>query len=77
VSHSTQLHLVDEFHIHKAKLKEGIIMEELGNGLKELKKMTTSWEDQKYPLTWSPWSSQRLNHHPKTIHELICGPQHI
>jgi hypothetical protein len=40
-------------------------MEKLREGLKELKGMATSQEDQQCQLTWTPGSSQRRSHHPK------------
>ena len=43
-------------------------MEELGEGLKELKGVTTPQVEQQCQLTWSPSSSQRLNYQPKGKH---------
>jgi hypothetical protein len=54
-----------------------IPIEELGKGSKELKGKETLSEDQQSQLTWTPQSTQRLNHQPKSIHELVCGPWHI
>ena len=49
-------------------------MEELGEGLKELKRMAISQEDQQCQLTWTPGSSQRLRHQPKSIHDSSKAP---
>jgi hypothetical protein len=55
-------------------------MEELREGLKELKGMTTPQEDQHCQLNWTPGISQRLSHQLK-MHTLQgwAGPrpQHI
>jgi hypothetical protein len=52
-------------------------MEEIGEGLKELKGMATPEEEQQCHLTWTPGSSQRLSHQPKNIHGLVHGAQHL
>jgi len=49
-------------------------MEELGEGLKELKGMATPPEEQQYQLTQTPQSSQRLSHQPESIHRLPVAP---
>jgi hypothetical protein len=43
-------------------------MEELGEGLKELKGLATQYEDQYFQLTWTLVISQKLSHQPKIIH---------
>ena len=57
--------------------KSGILVEELGERLKQLKGMITPQEDQQYQLTWTPWSFQSLTHQPKSIHWLVWGPRYI
>lgn len=53
-------------------------MEESGEGLKKLPKgVATPWADQLCQLTWTPENFQSISHHPKSIRELVCGPQHI
>ena len=52
-------------------------MEKLVEGLKELKEITTPLEEQKYQLTWTTGSSQRLSYQPKSIHGVVCDPWHI
>lgn len=52
-------------------------MEEMGKRLKGLKGMGTPHEGQQSQLTWTPGSSQSLNHQPKSIHGLDRGPGHI
>jgi hypothetical protein len=42
-------------------------MEELGEGLKELKGIAIQQEEQQCQLTQTPQSSQRLSHQPKNI----------
>jgi hypothetical protein len=42
-------------------------VEELKEELKELKKMTIPFEEQQYPLTQTPQSSQSPSHQPKTV----------
>ena len=42
-------------------------MEELWEGFTALKGTGTSQEDQQNQLTWTPGSSQSLNHQPKNI----------
>ena len=49
-------------------------MEELGEGMKEPKGMATTQEEQQCQLTWTPGSSQRLCHQPKSIHVLVPWP---
>jgi hypothetical protein len=46
-------------------------MEGLDEGLKELKGIATSYEDQQCQLTQTSGSFQRLNHQPKSIHGLV------
>ena len=48
-------------------------MEELGEGLKELKGMATPQEDQQCQLTRTPGSSQGLSHQPESIHGLVMA----
>lgn len=47
-------------------------MEELGEELKALKEMASTWEDQQDQLSWIPGSPQRLS-----IHGLDGGPTHV
>jgi hypothetical protein len=47
-------------------------MEELGEGLKDLKGIVTPQEDQQSQLTWMPGS-----HGPKNIHGMERDPQQI
>jgi hypothetical protein len=47
--------------------------ENSGEGLKELNGLATPKEEQQLSVNWVPQSSQRLNHQPKSIHEL-AGP---
>jgi hypothetical protein len=44
-----------------------MLMEELWEGFTALKGTGTSQEDQQNQLTWTPGSSQSLNHQPKNI----------
>ena len=50
-------------------------MEELGEGLKELKGMTTPKKDQQFQLTWTLGSSQRLSHQPKSMKGWLEAPR--
>jgi hypothetical protein len=50
----------------------GYLMEELGEGLKEMKGMTTPKEEQQYQSAWTPQKFQRLSHQPKSM--LVHGP---
>ena len=52
-------------------------MEELEEGLKGLKGMGTPQEDQQSQLTWTPGSSQRLSHQPKSIYKMGIGAWHV
>ena len=49
-------------------------MEELAEGLKALTEMGTPQEHQQIQLTWTPGSSQRLSHQPKSTHGLDQRP---
>ena len=46
----------------------------LGEELKTLKEMATLQEDQQCQLTWTPESSQRQSHQPKSICGLAEAP---
>jgi hypothetical protein len=48
-------------------------MEELGEGLKELKGIVTPYAEQQYQLA----RPQRLNHQQKSIHGLVGCPHYI
>jgi hypothetical protein len=52
-------------------------MEELGERLRDPKRIGTLQEDQQRKLTWTLGSSQRLNHQPKSEHKQHLGPLHI
>ena len=54
-------------------MEVGTLREELGEGLKALKVIGVSEEDQQSQLTWTFRSSQRQNHIPKSIHGLDRG----
>jgi hypothetical protein len=51
-------------------------MEELGEGLKELKGFATPQEEQQYQQTRPPQNSKELNHQPKNTHRGSRGPSH-
>lgn len=51
----------------------GTPTEELGEKLKALKEMATTQEDQQGQLSWTPGSSHRLSHQPKSMHGLDGG----
>ena len=55
----------------------GNLMEELGEGLRDLEWIGTPQEDQQNQLTWTFVGSQRLNHQLKSIHGLDLSPMHI
>jgi hypothetical protein len=46
-------------------------VQELEEGLKTLKEETTPQEDQESQQIWTPQSSQRLSHQPKSVHRLV------
>ena len=50
------------------------LVEELREGLRDLKRTGTPQEDQQSQLTWTLRGSQRLNHQPKSMHGLDQGP---
>ena len=52
-------------------------MEELGEGLKELKGKATLQKEQQYQIIWTPQNFQRLNYQPKSIHWWVCNPWNI
>jgi hypothetical protein len=55
----------------------GSLMEELGEGLRDLKRTGTPQEDQQSQLSWTFGGSQRLNHDkPKNEHKLDLCPLH-
>jgi hypothetical protein len=60
--------------IHSQILELQDIMEELGEGLRDLKRTGTSQENQQRQLTWTLGDSQRLNNQPKSKHRLDLGP---
>ena len=49
-------------------------MKELGEGLRDLKKIGTPQEDQQNQLNRALRGSQRLNHKPKSIDRLDLDP---
>ena len=55
----------------------GNLTEELGEGLSGTKRTGTLQEDQESQLTWTLGGSQRVNHQPKSKHQLDLGPLHI
>lgn len=50
------------------------LVEESGEGLRELEGSRTPQEDLLSQLTWAHGGSQRLNHQIKTMHGLDLGP---
>jgi hypothetical protein len=57
-------------------LRSGTHMNQMGEGLKELKGIAIPQENQQCQLTWTPGSSWIVSHQPKSIHGLVHGPQH-
>jgi hypothetical protein len=51
-------------------------MEELEEGLKELKGIATLYEKQQCQLTQSPQCPQRLSQKPRSVHALVHSPWH-
>jgi hypothetical protein len=59
----------ESFPFSTSSPASAVTMEELGEGLKELKRMTTPQENQQCQL--NPGSSQRLSHQAKSIDRLV------
>ena len=55
-------------------LRSGTPLKEIGEGLKELKRLATLKEYQQYQVTSTLGKSQRLTHQPNRIHRLVHYP---